>query len=82
MAPNQMRAQVTALFFLAMNLFGITGGSSLVALATDYLFRDPLAVGYSMSLTCVSAGLAGAVVLYRGLGPFAATARALAAAGG
>ncbi|RMF95160.1 MAG: MFS transporter, partial [Gammaproteobacteria bacterium] len=82
MAPNQMRAQVTALFFLAMNLFGITGGSSLVALATDYLFQDPLAVGYSMSLTCVSAGLAGAAVLYWGLRPFAATARALAAAGG
>ncbi len=80
MAPNQMRAQVTALFFLAMNLFGITGGSSLVALATDFLFRDPLMVGYSMSLTCCVAGLLGAVVLFWGLKPFSITVRQVAGA--
>jgi len=31
MPPNRMRAQVTALFFLSMNILGITGGSTLVA---------------------------------------------------
>lgn len=75
MAPNQMRAQVTALFFLAMNLFGITGGSTLVALATDFIFRDPLAVGYSMSMTCAIAGVLGSVVLVWGLKPFGVTAQ-------
>lgn len=80
MAPNRMRAQVTALFFLAMNLFGITGGSSLVALATDYLFRDPLAVGYSMSMTCAIAGALGAGVLLWGLKPFSVTAQSVARA--
>ncbi|MGI9343982.1 MAG: spinster family MFS transporter [Gammaproteobacteria bacterium] len=78
MAPNRMRAQVTALFFLAMNLFGITGGSTLVALATDYWFRDQLMVGYSMSVICAAAGALGAIVLIWGLKPFSATARAVA----
>jgi MFS family permease len=77
MAPNRMRAQVTALFFLAMNLFGITGGSSLVALLTDYWFRDQLMVGYSMSAICAAAGALGAVVLIWGFKPFGATARAV-----
>ena len=80
MAPNQMRAQVTALFFLAMNLFGITGGSTLVALATDFIFRDPLAVGYSMSMTCAIAGVLGSVVLLWGLKPFRVTAESVARA--
>lgn len=78
MAPNQMRAQVTALFFLAMNLFGITGGASLVAVLTDYVFGDPLKVGYSMSIACVISGICGAATLVWGLKYFSATARAVA----
>lgn len=80
MAPNRMRAQVTALFFLFMNLFGITGGATLVALSTDYIFRDPLAVGYSMSLICTIAGAVGSLVLWRGLKPFEITAESVARA--
>lgn len=78
MAPNQMRAQVTALFFLAMNLFGITGGASLVALLTDKVFGDTTMVGYSMSIACALSGICGAVVLMWGLRPFSATAREVA----
>lgn len=73
MAPNQMRAQVTALFFVAMNLLGITGGSTLVALCTDYLFKDDVAVGYSMSIIASAAGLAGALLLFLGLKHFRRT---------
>jgi len=80
MAPNQMRAQVTALFFLAMNLFGITGGASLVAVMTDYVFGDVLKVGYSMSVACALAGIFGAALLFWGLRHFSATARAVAQA--
>jgi hypothetical protein len=78
MAPNRMRAQVTALFFLAMNLFGITGGATSVALLTDYVFADELAVGYSMSITCAISGIAGAALLAWGFKHFSATARAVA----
>jgi MFS family permease len=73
MAPNQMRAQVTALFFVFMNLLGITGGSTLVALCTDYLFQDDVAVGYSMSIIASAAGLTGALLLFFGLKHFRRT---------
>jgi len=78
MAPNRMRAQVTALFFLAMNLFGITGGATLVALLTDYVFGDDQAVDFSMSITCAISGAAGAALLAWGLRHFSMTARAVA----
>ena len=74
MAPNQMRAQVTALFFVSMNFFGITGGSLLVALCTDYLFKNEVAVGYSMSLIGSLSGLIGAIVLILGASHFKRTA--------
>jgi len=77
MAPNQMRAQATALFFVFMNLLGTTGGSSLVALSTDYLFNDDMAVGYSMSLITAAAGLTGAFILYLGLKPYRGTVTAI-----
>lgn len=75
MAPNRMRAQVTALFFLSMNLLGITGGSTLVALSTDYIFHDDALVGYSMSLISVSGAVLGVALLGWGLKYFAETER-------
>jgi len=73
MAPNRMRAQATALFFLFMNLFGITGGSTLVALCTDYLFKNEALVGYSMSLISVLGAISGALLLGWGLKAFSGT---------
>ncbi len=81
MAPNRMRAQVTALFFLAMNLFGITGGATLVALLTDFVFQDEQQVGYSMSIMCSLSAIVGALLLGWGLKYFRATARLLSAPG-
>ena len=77
MAPNQMRAQVTALFFLSMNILGITGGASLVALCTDYVFADEQMVGYSMSIISASSAVAGAALLAWGLKPLRLTVKAL-----
>jgi MFS family permease len=78
MAPNQMRAQVTSLFFIFLNIIGITGGSTLVALCTDYVFVESTMVGYSMSLISSLAALTGAVILFWGLKHFSATADAVA----
>ncbi len=77
MAPNQMRAQVTALFFISLNVLGITGGSFLVAVCTDYVFKEKIMVGYSMSLISASAAVIGAILLYWGLKHFSATAVAV-----
>ena len=82
MAPNQMRAQVTALFFLFMNLLGITGGATLVALCTDYVFRDDAAVGFSMAIIAGAAGLVGAVLLLVGLKSYRTTVAMLSRAAG
>jgi MFS family permease len=79
MAPNQMRAQVTALFFLSMNILGITGGTTLVALSTDFIFQDDILVGYSMSLISVAGSILGAGILGWGLKSFAQTEREVAA---
>ena len=78
MAPNQMRAQVTSLFFLSLSLVGITGGSTLVALCTDYVFKDSAMVGYSMAIMSSSGAALGAIILGLGLKPFSKTAEAVA----
>jgi MFS family permease len=80
MAPNQMRAQVTALFFLSMNILGITGGTTLVALSTVYIFQDDKLVGYSMSLIGVLGAVLGAAILGWGLKHLARTEREVAGA--
>lgn len=56
--PNQIRAQVSALFLLISNLIGLGLGTTAVALLTDRLFGTPGAVGQSLSLL-----IAGATVL-------------------
>lgn len=48
--PNQMRAQISALFLLISNLIGLGLGTTLVALLTDRLFHNPAMVGSSISL--------------------------------
>jgi hypothetical protein len=59
--------------FVFMNLLGITGGSTLVALGTDYLFQDDVAVGYSMSIIASASGPTGALLLFLGLKHFRRT---------
>ena len=78
MAPNRMRAQVTALFFLSLNILGITGGSTLVALCTDFVFRDETLVGYSMSLISSLAVIIGVLLLLWGLKYFVRTHKEVA----
>jgi len=47
-----------------------------VALCTDYLFQEDVAVGYSMSIIASAAGLTGAVLLFLGLKHFRRTVNA------
>jgi MFS family permease len=49
-APARMRSQVVSLYFFTTNLLS-TGVTTGVALITDYIFRDPNAVPYSMTIT-------------------------------
>ena len=48
--PNQMRGQVTAMYYFIISLAGLTLGPFSVAVFTDYVFRDEAALRYSMAI--------------------------------
>ncbi|SAL83709.1 major facilitator transporter [Caballeronia arvi] len=66
LAPNQMRAQISAMFLLVSNLIGLGLGTTLVALVTDKVFGSPLAVGHSMALINAVAIVLAAGLLFAG----------------
>ena len=68
--PNQMRAQVTALYLFISNMCGIGLGPTFIAFFTDVVFQNDLAVGYSMSISVAIACPIGAVLFWRGLKPY------------
>ncbi|MFA5962588.1 MAG: MFS transporter [Sphingomonas sp.] len=55
LTPNSMRAQISVIYMLVINVIGATMGPTAVALVTDYVFADPSMVGYSISLVCLVA---------------------------
>jgi MFS family permease len=48
--PPHLRAQVTAIYIMCVNLVGYGLGPLAIGFVTDHVFGDPKAVGYSMSL--------------------------------
>jgi MFS family permease len=65
--PNEMRGQVTAMFLFLFTMIGIGIAPTVVALITDYVFRDEQSLRYSLaSMHAVLAPLA-AFVFWRGL---------------
>ena len=61
-APNQMRAQASAVYLFVVNLIGLGFGPTAVALLTDYAFRDDAAVRYSLALVAL-VGVTAAIAL-------------------
>ncbi len=53
-APNEMRAQITAIFFLVAQVFAIGVGPTAIALVTDYVFGDDAALRWSMAIVAGS----------------------------
>ena len=47
--PNEMRGQVTALFLFLFTMIGFGIAPTVVALLTDYVFRDELKLRYSIA---------------------------------
>lgn len=71
--PGRMRATATAVYLCLLNLAGIGFGSWLVALATDQVFGDDLAVGKSLALVCTIGAPLAALVIAWGLPHFRRT---------
>lgn len=68
--PNQMRAQVTALQIFFGNIIGMTLGASSIAALTDFVFRDDLAVRYSLAWVAAVFCPAAVLVLRSCLRPY------------
>jgi MFS family permease len=62
--PNPLRGQVGALQVFMLSLFGLILGPFLPGFFNDYLFRNPLMVGWSLALTVGLASLLSALLFY------------------
>jgi MFS family permease len=71
MAPNRMRAQITALFMLIAVLAGFSAGPYFVAFFTDYVFADESAINYSMAIVSAVLTPVGTLCLWYGMKPYA-----------
>jgi MFS family permease len=78
-SPNQMRAQVTALYLFISNMFGIGLGPTFIAFFTDIVFKNDLAVGSSMSIAVAIACPIGVLFFWRGLKPYRDSLKSAAA---
>lgn len=70
-APNKMRAQLTAVFMFIAVLAGYTIGPAFVAMTTDYVFHDDKALRYSLAIVSAVLTPVGVLFLWYGLKPFA-----------
>lgn len=68
--PNQLRAQVSAIFMLALNIITALVGPTGVGLVTDLIFKDEAAVGTSMALVVGICMPLAALLLWLGRTPF------------
>lgn len=68
--PNQVRGQVGALQVFMLSLFGLILGPFLPGFFNDYLFRNPLKVGWSLALTVGLASLLSALLFYATWRPY------------
>jgi len=64
--PNELRGQITAVYLFVLNLIALGCGPTIVALITDWYYRDTLAVGNSMSITQTAAIFTGSLILFAG----------------
>jgi MFS family permease len=62
-APPELRAQLTACYYFVLNFVGLFVGPTLVALVTDFYFRDPAQLRYSLTLVACVVTAAGILLL-------------------
>ena len=61
-APNQLRAQTTALYYFVIGVLGLLG-PTVVGLVTDYGFGNDGALRWSLSIVCAGASVLGLTFL-------------------
>ena len=73
--PNQMRAQITAMFILIFNLVGFGVGPTFIAMFTDYVLGDESYLRYSLALGGLVLAPLAALVTWYGLEPYTESLR-------
>jgi MFS family permease len=68
--PNEMRSQVTALYFILANAIAGSLGPTLVALLTDYVARDEANLRYVMTGVRCVLGPLGAFFMWKTIAPY------------
>ena len=68
--PNQMRAQVVAVFFVISVFSAIAFGATSVAVVTDYLFRDENDLRYSLAIVSAITMSLATISLTLGIKPY------------
>ena len=69
--PNEFRGQILAIYLFVLILIGAGLGPFMVAFFTDYVFKDPLLIHYSLSLFGGIFVPVAFIIFYSGLKPFA-----------
>ena len=69
-SPNEYRGQVLAIYIFVLIVLGAGVGPFAVAVFTDYLFRDSLAVGNSLALLAGMIGVTVVTVFWSSLRPY------------
>lgn len=64
--PNQLRGQASALHFIFAGLLGLSLGPTMVALVTDYVFKDEHALGNSLVVVILPVAVIGFVACWIG----------------
>lgn len=70
MVPNEMRAQISAIWMLCMNLISTIAGPTMVGFITVYVLMDDMAVGQSIAIVNVLSTPVSALILWIGLKRF------------
>lgn len=65
--PNRMRGVASSFYVFAVSVTGLGAAPTVVALITDFVFRDEAKVGFSLAITCTAAAIASAFFLWRSL---------------
>ena len=75
--PNRIRAQASAIYLLIGNMVGIGFGPTAIALITDFVFKDDMAVGDAIAIVGVACFFIGAIILCYAFKPFLAQQQSL-----
>lgn len=73
LTPNRMRALLSAMYMLTINIIGAALGPTAVALITDFWFADPQRLPDAIALTCAIASPLAVVALLIGMRGYAAS---------